>query len=276
MTLAASNTFIGGFYAILVEQGTLAVNGSIPGGVLADSGGTLRGVGSTGRVQLDSGGAISPGNSTGTGVLTVGSLGLNSGAAMNVALGGVARGAQYDALTSTGVVSLNGTLNVSLIGGFKPVTGNTFDILDWGSLSGTFASVQLPDLGGRIIWDSSHLYTTGTLSVLATYYAGDINRDGRVDVADISAMMTALADLSTYQAIHGPGGGPLTQQQLLLIADLDSDGAVTNADLQRLINLLANGGGSGSVTAVPEPSGLALAALATFAVTAVRLRRRFV
>jgi len=65
-------------------------------------------------------------------------------------------------------------------------------ILGWGTRSGTFASIQLPDLGGRIVWDSSQLYTTGTLAVTNTFYGGDIGRDSHVDVADVSAMMSAL------------------------------------------------------------------------------------
>jgi autotransporter-associated beta strand protein len=270
LTLAAVNGYSG---VTTVNAGGLAVNGSIGGGVIVN-GGTLKGVGTIGGATVNSGGAISPGNSPG--VLTVGSLTLNSGATTNIELGGTTRGSQYDALVVTGSGALNGSLNVSLINGFKPVTGNSFDILDWGSLSGTFANLQLPDLGGRIVWDSSQLYTTGTLSVLATYYAGDINRDGRVDVADISALENALTDLGAYQSTHGPGGGALTQQQLLRIADLNGDGLVTNADLQGLISLLANGGGSGggTLTAVPEPSGVVLAGIAALTVSTLRGRRR--
>ena len=104
-----------------------------------------------------------------------------------------------------------------------------------GSLSGTFPVIQLPALSGAA-WDTSQLYTTGMLNVLPV--RGDINRDGHVDAADISALMVALADLPTYQ-------GSLTSTQLAEIADLNGDGLVTNADLQGLINLLANGGGSG-------------------------------
>src|SRR5262249_40076910 len=84
---------------------------------------------------------------------------------------------------------------------------------------------------------------------------GDIDRDGQVNVADIAVAETALADLSGYQATHGN----ITNAQLLSIGDLNGDGRVTNADLQGLINLLANGGGSGSLNAVPEPPGWILA-----------------
>jgi hypothetical protein len=86
---------------------------------------------------------------------------------------------------------------------------------------------------------------------------GDFDRDGTVTVGDVSAMMTALADLAVYQT-----NNRLTSDQLLAIGDLDGDGKVTNADLQSLINYLANGVGGGSLTAVPEPATWVLAAIA--------------
>jgi hypothetical protein len=59
------------------------------------------------------------------------------------------------------------------------------------------------------------------------------------------------------------------------LGDLNGDGQVTNADLQGLITLLANGGGSGSLTAVPEPTSSVLMALAgVIILSAVRLGAR--
>jgi len=77
---------------------------------------------------------------------------------------------------------------------------------------------------------------------------GDVNRDTHVDIADVSALMTALSDLPTYQ-------GSLTNVQLAEIADLTGDNLVNNKDVQGLIVALANGGGSGggAVSTVPEP-----------------------
>jgi hypothetical protein len=112
---------------------------------------------------------------------------------------------------------------------------------------------------------------------------GDVNRDGKVTVADISALMTALADLSGYQPTNH-----LSLQQLLDVADLNGDGKVNNADIQALISLVANniasgiGGGSGSDnsvrTAVPEPTSFALlliGAVASFAFACASRLRRF-
>jgi hypothetical protein len=54
-------------------------------------------------------------------------------------------------------------------------------------------------------------------------------------------MLAALADLNTFKANHG-----LSATDLLAIGDTNHDGAVTNADLQSLLNLLIGGGGSGA------------------------------
>jgi hypothetical protein len=165
-----------------------------------------------------------------------------------IEIGGTTVGSQFDQVHVTGQLALDGTLNVSLINSFTPVIGNSFDILDWTTLSGTFSTIQLPSLTGAA-WDISQLYTTGTLNVLAN--RGDINRDTHVDIADVSALMTALSDLPTYQ-------GSLTSVQLAEIADLSNDDLVNNKDVQGLIVALANGGGSapggGELTAVPEPA----------------------
>ena len=56
-------------------------------------------------------------------------------------------------------------MNVTLIDGFVPANGDTFDLLDWGSLDGTFDTVNLPSLAPGLAWDDSALYTTGELHV---------------------------------------------------------------------------------------------------------------
>src|SRR5262249_13029891 len=80
-------------------------------------------------------------------------------------IGGLSRGTQYDAIDATGTLGLGGTLDVDLINGFSPVLGNSFDILDWGTLSGTFGALSLPGLAPGLVWDTSQLYTAGVLTI---------------------------------------------------------------------------------------------------------------
>jgi hypothetical protein len=68
-------------------------------------------------------------------------------------------------------------------------------------------------------------------------------------LANVQAMMRALADLSGYQTYWG-----LTGEQLRMLGDFDGDKNVTNKDLQGLINIGANGEGIGSPSVVPEPA----------------------
>jgi hypothetical protein len=82
---------------------------------------------------------------------------------------------------------------------------------------------------------------------------GDFNRDGKLTVADIQAIRSALADLDAYQSTHDVLGG-----DLLAIGDLDRDGSVTNLDLQVQLTLLANSTGAGTISAVPEPTAAVL------------------
>jgi len=96
-----------------------------------------------------------------------------------------------------------------------------------------------------------------------------------LDVADIQALMSALADLDAYRTLH-PN---LTDQDFLLVDDVDDDNSVSNRDIQALINLVASAAGGApagaSLAAVPEPAGavsggIAAAGLATLGLTKYR------
>jgi hypothetical protein len=211
-------------------------------------------------------GTYSPGNSPASVTLS-NDVTLDSTATLKIELGGTTVGTQYDKVSVGGNLQLGGALNVSLINGFIPVAGDTFDILDWNSLGGTFDTVNLPTLNGRIVWNSSQLYTNGSLAIVATFLAGDFNRDGHVDAADILALEKALVNLPKYEAAQS-----LNAAQLLLVGDVNGDGRITNADLSALENDLQNGGGSSNL--VPEPNGFVLAGLAFAAAGSFSWRRR--
>jgi hypothetical protein len=102
-----------------------------------------------------------------------------AGATLAIGLASTTPGAHQ--LQVTGGLSLDGTLDVSLLYGFTPHPGSLFDILDWGSLAGTFNTLQLPTLTGGLSWNSSRLYTAGILSI---GIPGDFNGNGVVDAPD--------------------------------------------------------------------------------------------
>jgi hypothetical protein len=137
--------------------------------------------------------SLSPGNSPAL-VTFAGGATLGGGTALNMELGGTNVGSGYDKIDVEGQLSLGGALTVTRINGFSPTPWTTFDLLDWGTLSGTFSSLSLPTLAlGQ--WDTSKLYVDGTLSVAL---AGDFNHDAMVDDADYVVWRKGLG--TTYVA----------------------------------------------------------------------------
>ena len=65
-----------------------------------------------------------------------------------------------------GSLTLDGTLDVDFAGGFSASAGQSFDVLDWGTLNGAFFTLDLPALDPGLNWDTSQLYTNGTLAVV--------------------------------------------------------------------------------------------------------------
>ncbi len=110
-----------------------------------------------------------------------------------------------------------------------------------------------PNEGG-LIWTADNNAQTG---IAYTFLKGDFNLDGQVTEADFPVMLTALTNIPTYLATH-----PLSPAQFIAIADFDGDNALTNRDLQGLLDELAgagsgSGGGSGSGSADSETSAAA-------------------
>jgi len=157
---------------IVGSAGTVTLNGGrlVVFGVENDAGGTFNFLG--GRLNATSfmgtlvnqGGELGPGLSPG--ILTVTGGYTQSAGTLLIEIGGTNAGTEYDRLNCMGALMLGGTLEVELIGGFVPSVGELFDVLDWGTRSGTFAAVLLPPLPPDRTWDTSDLYTTGEIGVV--------------------------------------------------------------------------------------------------------------
>jgi hypothetical protein len=113
------------------------------GGVVNLLGGTLSGSGVVNGNVINSG-EIDLGMDGTAGTLTIhGNYTQTAVGVLNIGIGGTA-GAEYDQLVVSGSVSLDGTLNVFLIGGFTPTTGDSFQIVTSGmALSGSFATANI-------------------------------------------------------------------------------------------------------------------------------------
>ena len=110
------------------------------------------------------GGTLAPGTSIGTTSIMPGYFQF-AGGTLAIEIGGTGA-ADYNRLI-TGLASLDGRLGVSLLAGFAPSVGDTFDILDFGGIMGSFASISLPMLAGGRRWDVSQLYVSGALPAAA-------------------------------------------------------------------------------------------------------------
>ncbi|MCC7083591.1 MAG: hypothetical protein IT427_01130, partial [Pirellulales bacterium] len=136
-----------------------------------------------------------------------GGVALGGNNVLTIELGGTTPGTQYDRLHVVGGLSLDGTLQVTLVDNFVPAAGNSFDILNWNSLSGTFSSVLLPALAAGKSWNTSLLYTSGILSITAALVPGDFDSDGDVDGADFVAWQTHFPTASGATLADGDSDG---------------------------------------------------------------------
>ncbi|MBI5683511.1 MAG: autotransporter-associated beta strand repeat-containing protein, partial [Verrucomicrobia bacterium] len=154
---------------------------SFGNGLFINTNAFLTGVGAlTGNIT--SSGAIAPGDSAGT-ITDTGDLMLLADAMMMMELGGTDAWL-YDQFDLTGTLSFGGALNVSLLGGYMPVAGDTFDLFDFTAASGSFSSVNLPSLGAGLFWDTSQLYITGEIE------AAPAIGSARVTILPVEAVST--------------------------------------------------------------------------------------
>ncbi len=271
---------VGGF----TTTGTLNINMPFTndGGVLDVSLGDLNMTGFTflnqngGRIQgkgtidmnlatVQNHATVSPGiadfstNTAGTLTIANGHFTQHPTGILEIELGGTDAGAGHDVLDVARNLTVDGTLNVSLIHGFVPQAGDSFDILDWGfSLFGSFSTMNLPSLAGDLDWDTSNLLIDGTLSVFSTAaIPGDLNGDGFVGIDDLNIV------LSNWNQ-NVPPADPL--------ADPSGDGFVGIDDLNTVLSNWNNGTPPLlENTNIPEP---ATAVYGTLVVTLGFCRRR--
>jgi hypothetical protein len=96
-------------------------------------------------------GIFMPGNSPGIEYLE--SFTQGESGELHIEIGGNTPGAQYDQLNISGDATLDGKLSISLIDGFTPEVGDTFDIMTYESHSGQFATAD-----GLFGFDDGSLY----------------------------------------------------------------------------------------------------------------------
>jgi len=154
----------GTVYGNFVNQGDVYGDGSTAGQkIVFAAGSTVSGIGSFENVVFN--GTYSPGNSPA--ITNLSNAEFSSASSLVIELGGTQPGTQYDRVVDPGVLTLlGGTLDVVLYNGFVPSYGNSFEILQYGQLSGDFGTVNYPALSGGLSWERTTSATGMTITVV--------------------------------------------------------------------------------------------------------------
>lgn len=173
-TLNASNGLVVNFGRNIIGRGTVnstntlaksvIMNGDVSGDSITnyiEFTGYVKGVGGFNNVAFS--GTYAPGLSPA--LVTVGNVIYTPSNTLDMDLGGLLRGGQFDGIDITGTAVLGGELQLTLINGFNPSMGDQFNLFD-GATTGTFASYDYPSLGAGLYWDNSQLYSMGIVQVV--------------------------------------------------------------------------------------------------------------
>jgi len=170
--------------------------------------------------------SLSPGHSPGC-ISFSGNVTLSVTSTLVTEIGGYTVCTKFDHIDVANQLTINSaTLEVVLINGFEPVYRDRFDIMDWGSISGTFGTIDASaaTLSYPLIWDTTQLYLTGELIVDVEHIAdGDLAPwnapDGQVNAADVliaTQLTLGMRTPGAFQYAHGD----MNLDDVIDIADL--------------------------------------------------------
>jgi autotransporter-associated beta strand protein len=191
LALAGNGSLAGSTNICISLDALFDVSGRGSGGMTLASGQTLGGNGAVkGNISIGSGATLAPGNSIGA---------LTFSNALTLAAGSTnvfevnSRPARHDQVNVLGNLVLGGTLIVTNIGGNPFAAGDSFQLFNAPSLSGTFGSLVLPPPGANLAWDTNGFALTGTLTVVST-------------APPAFGPVTPLADGNFHLTFFGPTG----------------------------------------------------------------------
>ncbi len=231
-TLTAANTYTG---ATAVNAGGLLVSGTLSSAsaVSVAGGATLSGTGTVGATTVS--GILAPGNIVG--VLTTGSLTINSSGTFSEQIMGPTAGTNYSEAVANGPINVTGaTLSVTVAGGFNPAPGTMFDILvnhSGSAIVGTFNNLAE---GATVTATTGQLFTisyvgnstggTGNDIVLTAAgppptVAGVVVGDGTAERSEVRSITVTFSSVVTFA-----GGNVAAAFQLLHLTD-STDVALT-------------------------------------------------
>jgi T5SS/PEP-CTERM-associated repeat protein len=167
---------------------------TLSGGAFNFLGGTLH-VGTFNGSLLNQGGKLAPGHSAGTTTIT-GNYTQQSTARLEIEIGGPAA-FDSDIVNVSGTASLGGQLQLALINSFEPIAGQTFSVMQAGSLTGTFNNVP----------NGKRLVTNGGLGSFVVSYGPGSAFPNQVRLTDFQPSPTGLVAYEPFD--YSPAGADL-------------------------------------------------------------------
>ena len=164
ITVSGGSTVV--FNEDVTNEGIITVSAARPLTSTAIFLGELSGNGVTGSGTVFIEGDMRPGFSPGT-MTFGGHLGYGPLARLHLEIAGPDPG-HYDRVSVAGNLDLGGSLVVSLLDGYQPPVGASFQLLDADTFTGSFLTLDLPGLPEGRGWDTSRLQSEGLLTVRDT------------------------------------------------------------------------------------------------------------
>ena len=166
--LSGSTLLFDGNAAFVQTAGTINLDGgsmTVQHG-LDLNGGQLIGTGTVTGVIRNNGGFVRPGHSPGK-ITVNGDYTQGANGTLDIEIGGAAPGTEYDQLQVSETAALGGTLNLSLINGFRPAVGDVFQLILQGSFTGAFSTINTTGFTGQVNYSAGAITIT-VLTVSST------------------------------------------------------------------------------------------------------------
>jgi|GEM_PF-5198476 len=202
--------------------------GEVEGGLLTLNSGTLLTGDSVIRADVrNASGTVAPGSSTRR--LTIdGDFTNTATGTVAIELAGLVPGSSHDQLVVTGHAELDGILNVTRPGGYLPVSGEAFEVLQFGSRHCDFLTKTGLDLGNGLYLAAAFDADSMTLNAGSIPDAGQQCDDTPLDEVAPTSVATRSVEPNT--------GGWNNSDVMISLSAVDSDGGTGVASLHYSIN----------------------------------------
>ena len=174
-------------------------------------------------------GVVEPGFSAGA-ITVNGAYTQGMAGKIEIEIGGLTPMTEHDQLNVSGVATLLGNIDVSLINGFVPAVGDTFDVVTFTSRAGAQPIVDIVGLPASLEMLVHFLPTMVRLEFSAIAGSADCNGDAAIDLLDAAAFAECMNGPS--KLVDPPPIGTDCR-----CADVDFDDDVDLMDAARILNV---------------------------------------